>query len=192
MNVLKMTALELYERGLEALLNKLGAAETTRFLSQCKPGTGDYTADRHNWLKNEPIDTSVERLKQTRLEWREEERARARRFTASQSEMRDMTDIEIYEIGAQVLTEQLGVAGSIRFYLHHFKYGNHGDSAETIPHPQTLENRVKWHVWAAGSRGFTDSPVPGSLRARTATRKDDRTVRSDKTTSTAKRLPNHR
>ena len=98
MNVLKMTALELYERGLEALLNKLGAAETTRFLRQYKPGTGDYTADRHNWLKNEPIDTSVERLKQTRMEWQEEERARARRFIASQSEMRDMTDIEIFQI----------------------------------------------------------------------------------------------
>lgn len=157
MNVLKMTALEFYERGLEALLNKLGAAETTRFLSQCKPGTGDYTADRHNWLKNEPIDTSVERLKQTRLEWQEEERARASRFTASQSEMRDMTDIEIYEIGAQVLTEQLGVAGSIRFYLHHFKYGNHGDSAEAIPHPQTPENRVSGK---SGQQVPAASPTP--------------------------------
>ena len=143
MNVLTMTALELYERGLEALRDKLGTAATTRFLHQCQPGTGDYTAERHNWLKDEPLDAIVDSIEQARLEWQAAEHARARRFAASQSEMRHMTDGEIYEIGAQVLTDSLGAAGSIRFYLHHFKHGNHGDSAAVSSQVPARENRAR-------------------------------------------------
>ena len=43
------------------------------------------------------------------------ERARAKRFAAHQSEIRKMTDIEIYEIGSRVLVNKLGAAGSMGF-----------------------------------------------------------------------------
>ena len=50
MNIRDMTDAEVYELGLEILLNKLGYAGAVRFLEQCRPASGDYTAERHKWL----------------------------------------------------------------------------------------------------------------------------------------------
>ena len=50
MNVLKMTNIEFFELGIATLLEKLGPAGVSRFLRQCEPGIGDYTAERHKWL----------------------------------------------------------------------------------------------------------------------------------------------
>ena len=116
MNVLEMANSELYEIGVKILAEKLGAAEVPRFIRQCKPGKGDYSVDRHKLLADQPdIATIVKRIQDKRVVWEAEERARAKRFAAPQSEIRKMTDIQIFEIGNQVLVNKLGAAGSIGF-----------------------------------------------------------------------------
>ena len=45
-----MTDSEIYELGLEALLDKLGPDGTLRFLRQLEMGEGDYSVDRGQWL----------------------------------------------------------------------------------------------------------------------------------------------
>ena len=116
MNAIELTDDELYEIGLKVLTDKLGASEVSRFIRQCKPGKGDYSVDRHKLLANQPdIDTIVKQIQDERTAKEAEERARAKRFAAPQSEIRKMTDIEIYEIGSQVLVDSLGVAGLMGF-----------------------------------------------------------------------------
>ena len=116
MNTLEMIDSELYEIGIKILTDKLGAAEVTRFIRQCKPGKGDYSVDRHKLLADQPdIDTIVKRIQGRRTVREAEERARAKRFAMPQSEIQKMTDIEISEIGNQALISKLGVAGLIRF-----------------------------------------------------------------------------
>ena len=116
MNTLEMTDDELYEIGLKVLTEKLGASEVQRFIRHCKPGKGDYSVDRHKLLADQPdIDTIVKRIQDRRAAREAEERARAERFAAPQSEIQKMTDIEISEIGNQVLINKLGAAGLIGF-----------------------------------------------------------------------------
>ena len=116
MNALEMTDSELYEMGIKILTHKLGASEVPRFIRQCKPGKGDYSIDRHKLLANQPdIDTIVRRIQDRQAAREAEERARAKRFAMPQSEIQKMTDIEIYEIGNQVLINKLGVTGLIGF-----------------------------------------------------------------------------
>ena len=99
MDILEMTDLELYEMGINVLSEKLGASEVPRFIRQCQPGKGDYSVDRHKLLANQPdIDTIVKRIQDRRTARKAEERTRAKRFSAPQSEIRKMRDIEIYEI----------------------------------------------------------------------------------------------
>lgn len=127
-----MTDSELYEVGIGALTDKLGAAEVPRFIRQCQPGTGDYSVDRHKLLANQPgIDTIAKHIQQGSMVREAEERARLQRFTASQSKIREMTDIEIYEIGCEVLIRKLGVAGSMRFLLKCQQLN--GDSPDYLP-----------------------------------------------------------
>ena len=115
MNTLEMRDDELYEMGLKVLTDKLGASQVQRFIRQCKPGKGDYSVDRHKLLADQPdIDTIVKRIQDRRAAREAEERARAKRFAAPQSEIREMTDTEVYEIGSQTLVNRLGVAGLIR------------------------------------------------------------------------------
>ncbi len=116
MSALEMTDNELYEMGLKVLTNKLGASEVPRFIQQCQPGKGNYSVDRHKLLADQPdIDTIVKQIQDGRSAWEAEERARAKKFAMPQSEIRKMTDIEICEIGNQVLINKLGAAGSIGF-----------------------------------------------------------------------------
>ncbi len=111
-----MTDKELYELGQKVLADKLGTDQVERFIRQCKPGEGDYSVDRHKLLENEPdIDTIVKRIQERQEARKVEERERAERFAAPQSEIRKMTDIEIIEIGLKVLVDKLGVAGYWRF-----------------------------------------------------------------------------
>ncbi len=115
MNALEMTDNELYEMGLKILTDKLGASEVPRFIRQCQPGKGNYSVDRHKLADQPDIDTIVKRIQDGRSAREAEERARAKRFAMPQSEIRKMTDIEIYEIGNQVLINKLGGAGLIGF-----------------------------------------------------------------------------
>ena len=158
MNVLNMTALELYERGLEALRDKLGTAETTRFLRQCKPGTGDYTAERHNWLKDEPLDTSVKQLEAARVA--REERVKAQRVAAWRKNLLELTDIELFEVALEVLLDKIGHYGMLRFFGYcHQNY-------DALPQLSLPHNELPLVTNATRHPRHTDSLATRSSRAR--------------------------
>ena len=66
MNVLKMTANQIHELGIEALLNKLGPVGTIRFLHQYETGKGNYSVDRQQWLTVPDVETLVNQIQQSR------------------------------------------------------------------------------------------------------------------------------
>ena len=66
MNVLKMTANQIHELGIEALLNKLGPVGTIRFLHQYETGKGNYSVDRQEWLTVPDVETLVNQIQQSR------------------------------------------------------------------------------------------------------------------------------
>ncbi|MXV83008.1 hypothetical protein F4X88_13955 [Candidatus Poribacteria bacterium] len=122
MNTLEMTETQLYEAGLKELMAHMGTTYTNRFLRQCKPNDYDYTAERHKWLDDDPdIPTMVKRIQERKASEETEARATAERIEAWRKGLLELTDIEIYELGAKVLTDKLGVPGSIGFLRHHFK-----------------------------------------------------------------------
>lgn len=146
MNILEMTDDEIYELGMKALISKLGAAKTQWFIQKCQPGPGDYSVDRHQLLANLPdIDTIAKRIQERRTARANEERARARRFAASQSEIQKMTDIEIYEIGSRVLTKTLGVAGAMNF-LRQCQELNGGYPLDRIENREEAEENIKFYT----------------------------------------------
>ncbi len=114
MERLETTTLEFYALGIEALADELNPDEIKRFLHQCKPGTGDYTAERHNWLKDEPLDTSVKRLEAARVA--REERVKAQRVAAWRKNLLELTDIELFEVALEVLLDKIGHYGMLRFF----------------------------------------------------------------------------
>ena len=146
MNILEMTDSEIYELGMKALITKLGAAKTQWFIQRQQPGTGNYSVDRHKWLANLPdIDTLAKHIQEREVARKAEERARARRFAASQSEIQKMTDIEIYEIGARVLTKTLGVAGSMNF-IRQCQELNGGYPIDRIRNMEEAKENIKLYT----------------------------------------------
>ena len=51
-----MTAIELYRKGFQALVDALGYADAVQFIRQFDNGSGDYTQERHQWLDSLTID----------------------------------------------------------------------------------------------------------------------------------------
>ena len=146
MNALEMTDSELYEMGLKVLTDKLGASEVPRFTRQCKLGKGDYSVDRHKLLADQPdIDTIAKRIQDRRAAREAEERARAKRFAMSQSEIQKMTDIEIYEVGNQVLINKLGVTGLIGF-IQICQALNGGHPRGLIKNPEEAKEYIKLYT----------------------------------------------
>ena len=146
MSTIEMTDRELYEVGIKTLINKLGAAKVPRFIRQCKPGTGDYSVDRHKLLAHLPdLDTLVKDIQVRDVAREKEELAFVRRLTASQSEIKKMTDLEIYEIGSEILVRELGVAGSIRFLLQCQQ--RNSDSPDYLPQrKEDAEEDIKFYT----------------------------------------------
>ena len=146
MNALEMTDSEFYEIGIKILTHKLGASEVPRFTRQCKPGKGDYSVDRHKLLADQPdIDTIAKRIQNMRAAREAEERARAKRFAMPQNEIRKMADVEIYEIGSQVLVDELGVAGSMRF-IGQCQELNGGSSRDLIKSRGEAKENIKLYT----------------------------------------------
>ena len=56
MNATTMSQDEIVRAGLNALLRELGSVGLIRFLQQFELGSGDYTAERHQWLDGISID----------------------------------------------------------------------------------------------------------------------------------------
>lgn len=45
---------QIQHEGWNALVEKLGPIDASRFLQIYDPGSGDYTEERHTWLSNDP------------------------------------------------------------------------------------------------------------------------------------------
>ena len=146
MDTLEMTDDELYEMGVKILTDKLGASQVPRFTRQCQPGKGNYSVDRHKLLENEPdIDTIIKEIEEMRPAREAEERARAKRFAAPQSEIRKMTDIQIYEIGNRVLIDKLGIDGMWGFILL-CQDRNGGPPRGLIKNVEDAEHAIKFYT----------------------------------------------
>lgn len=104
-----MTDTEIYEMGLDILLNKLGRAGTIRFLGQCEPPTGDYTAERHKWLDGLDVETIMQGIQELR---EKKQQASGNEFP---KDIGEMTDIEVYRFGLSVISGKLGPSGQMRF-----------------------------------------------------------------------------
>lgn len=110
MNIRDMTDAEVYELGLEILLDILGPVGRLRFLEQCKPCTGNYTAERHKLMDNTPdIQTIVKRIQEKR------EQRQVTSKNESPKNINDMSDIEVYELGLKAISRKLGPVGIVRF-----------------------------------------------------------------------------
>ena len=109
MNIRDMTDTEVYEMGLEILLDKLGRAGTIRFLEQCEPPTGDYTAERHKWLDRLDMETIMQGIQELRQKKQEDSENRVPK------NLSEMTDIEIYRFGLSAISGKLGPSGQLRF-----------------------------------------------------------------------------
>ena len=57
-----MTLEEIRTKGLEALTEKLGPAGMIKFIQMFDKGSGDYTRDRHKWLKGIGIDQIADEI----------------------------------------------------------------------------------------------------------------------------------
>ena len=68
MNTQNLTTNQIYELGIEALMDKLGTAGMIRFLHQHKMGKGNYSVDRHQWLTVPDVETLASQIQAAREE----------------------------------------------------------------------------------------------------------------------------
>jgi hypothetical protein len=61
-----MSLEEIRQIGLEALSRELGPVGMVRFLQQFETGYGDYTAERHTWLKERSVSEIAEDIEKGR------------------------------------------------------------------------------------------------------------------------------
>ncbi len=61
-----MTLEEVRIAGLKALSRELGPVGMVRFLQQFETGSGDYTAERHQWLGSPSVEDIVREIEQQR------------------------------------------------------------------------------------------------------------------------------
>jgi hypothetical protein len=66
-----MSLEEIQRAGAQALRRELGLVGMVRFLQSLGDCTGDYTAERHEWLDKLDLDTIVERIRKRRQQPRE-------------------------------------------------------------------------------------------------------------------------
>ena len=66
MDATTMSLEEIRLTGLKALSRELGPVGMVRFLQQFETGYGDYTAERHTWLKERNVSEIVEDIEQER------------------------------------------------------------------------------------------------------------------------------
>jgi len=66
MDINSMTYEQIRLAGFKALERELGVVGMIRFLQQYEIGDGDYTKDRHNWLKDEDVETLARKIREDR------------------------------------------------------------------------------------------------------------------------------
>ncbi len=64
----KMTTEQIRRAGIEALRRDLGIVGMVRFLQMFETGSGDYTAERHQWLDQTTLDEIYARIVAKRQE----------------------------------------------------------------------------------------------------------------------------
>ena len=136
MNVQDMTDAEVYELALEILLDKLGHLGLIRFFRQCKPCTGDYTAERQKWINDDTTDvkTIVRRI--------QEKQKLVVPENVNPKSVDDMSDIEIYEFGLKAISLKLGPVGIVRF-VHLFDVDGYTYPLDRLKLPNTSERDLK-------------------------------------------------
>jgi len=60
----ELTLEQIRERGLQVLREQLGIVAMVRFLQQTETGWGNYTEERHQWLGDPDMQTTVEEIQQ--------------------------------------------------------------------------------------------------------------------------------
>ena len=125
MDIRDMQDREVYERGFEVLLDKLGHTGTIRFLKQCKPATGDYTAERHRWLDTLDMETILQEIQERR------QKEQKNPQNEPPKAINQMTDLEVYRLGLSAISERLGPSGQMRF-LRQCKPGTNDDTMERL------------------------------------------------------------
>ena len=63
MELQKATAMQIRNRGVEALAEALGPVGMVRFLQQFDTGSGDYTRDRGQWLRDFTVRKVVKEIR---------------------------------------------------------------------------------------------------------------------------------
>ena len=66
MSIQTLDPIAIRKRGLEALAKALGPIGMVRFLQQYEGGVGDYTKERHKWLKDFTVKSIVKEVKNRR------------------------------------------------------------------------------------------------------------------------------
>lgn len=64
----ELTQEELLQRGYKALREELGLVDMIRFLQLLRPGKGDYTAERHQWLDGDDVESIYQSILKRRSE----------------------------------------------------------------------------------------------------------------------------
>jgi hypothetical protein len=64
----QMSDITFYELGLNTILDQLGPVGMMRFIRIRRPGTGDYTAERHRWLDKLDRKTILEGIQEAEKE----------------------------------------------------------------------------------------------------------------------------
>jgi hypothetical protein len=64
----QMSDIAFYELGLNTILDQLGPVGMMRFIRIRRPGTGDYTAERHRWLDKLDRKTILEGIQEAEKE----------------------------------------------------------------------------------------------------------------------------
>lgn len=58
-----MNPKQIRTKGLQALVEKLGHSGMVRFLQHDEPGWGDYSTERHQWLREDSVDDVAQKIK---------------------------------------------------------------------------------------------------------------------------------
>ena len=112
MDTRKMTDIEIYELGIELLIDKLGPAGMMRFFWQGDPGKGDYSVDRHR-LPQSDMETIVKEIQRSQAT--KQPRVKGCGTASHPVNTQKMTDVEVYELGIKYLKDQLDSTGFSRF-----------------------------------------------------------------------------
>jgi hypothetical protein len=79
MNATMRPLAEVTERATAILIREMGVVDALRFISQMRPGSGDYTQERGQWLDDLSLDQITSPIKSKRQKKAAKPRSEARR-----------------------------------------------------------------------------------------------------------------